>query len=372
MKVLALVDAPEHVCCRYRIQAFAPAIRRVGGSLTLVGLARKPLRRLGQFARARAYDAVILQRKLLPAWQLWALRQNARRLIFDFDDAILYRDSYDPRGLESTRRAGRFAATMAAADSVIAGNDFLAGCALRSGARAEAVRVIPTCVAPEAYRPHRGSKRGRDETGIDLVWIGSTSTMQGLVMRKALWDRVGREVPGVRMRVICDGFPDLGSLRIVPIPWSAERETDDLSEGDVGVTWIPDDHWSRGKCGLKVLQYQAAGLPVVANPVGVHHEMVRPGETGWLAETPEDWVEAIRALAADPEGRRRMGRQGHAAVETGYSIRAWEDVFVATIQGTSAPAVGADVRDVSPASRLAHGGVGREREREPGSVGAVG
>jgi glycosyltransferase involved in cell wall biosynthesis len=368
MKVLALVDAPEHVCCRYRIRAFEPAVRRSGGSLTVVGLARKPLGRLGQFAQARAYDAVILQRKLLPSWQLWLLRRNTRRLIFDFDDALLYRDSYDPRGHESPRRSRRFAATMAAADAVIAGNGFLADCALRSGARAEAVNVIPTCVAPAAYQLHRGSGRNRD--GVDLVWIGSSSTLQGLEMRRSLWDRVGREVPGVRLRVICDGFPDLGALRIVPIPWSAEREAHELSEGDVGVTWVPDDLWSRGKCGLKVLQYQAAGLPVVANAVGVHNDMVRPGETGWLAETPEEWVEAIRALAADPEGRRRMGRQGRAYVEEEYSVSAWADAFVATIQGSKLKTIGAVNRGPSPAPRLPHGGMGRERE--PGSIEAVG
>ncbi len=366
MKVLALVDAPEHVCCRYRITAFEPAVRRIGGALTVLGLSRRPLGRLAQFARARAYDSVLLQRKLLPSWQLSFLRANARRLIFDFDDAVLYRDSYDPRGPECPRRARRFSAMMAAADSVIAGNDFLADCARRSGARAEAVEVIPTCVAPGAYRPHRGSGRDHGGTGIDLVWIGSSSTLQGLEMRKSLWDRVAREVPGVRMRVICDGFPDLGALRIVPIPWSATREADDLTEGDVGVTWVPDDDWSRGKCGLKVLQYQAASLPVVANPVGVHPAMVRPGETGWLAESPEEWVEALRALASDPERRRWMGRQGRAAVEAAYSIRAWENVFVATIQGEKR----ALARDGHSETRLPHGGIGRERE--PGSIGTVG
>ena len=334
MKALALVDTPEHVCCRYRIRAFEPAMNRAGWSLTTLGLAHRPIRRLLQFVDADRYDAVILQRKLLPRWQLWVLRSRAKRLVFDFDDAVLFRDSYDPRGPDCPRRARRFAATVRAADLVIAGNDFLADCALRAGARPDSVQVIPTCVATERYAG--GRRMERDDRGLDLVWIGSSSTLKGLELRRSLWDRVGREVPGVRLRVICDRFPDLGALRIVPVPWSEATETVELFAGDVGVTWVPDDFWSRGKCGLKVLQYQASGLPVIANPVGVHVEMIRPGVNGWLPETPEGWVEAVRDLASDPDRRRRMGRAALAGVISGYSVSAWEGTFVAAL--TESPA----------------------------------
>src|SRR5262249_27988140 len=85
---------------------------------------------------------------------------------------------------------------------------------------------------------------------------------------------------------------------------------------------IPDDLWSRGKCGLKVLQYAAAGLPVVANPVGVHPEMIRHGETGFLASTPAQWIAAVRRLADDPALRVRMGRAARRHFESRYSIAA--------------------------------------------------
>ena len=75
----------------------------------------------------------------------------------------------------------------------------------------------------------------------------------------------------------------------------------------MGISWVPDDDWSRGKCGLKVLQYMAAGLPVVANSVGVHRHMIRHGETGFLAESESDWIDAVRNLARQPELRRMMG-----------------------------------------------------------------
>ncbi|MGH7221957.1 MAG: glycosyltransferase, partial [Gemmataceae bacterium] len=94
----------------------------------------------------------------------------------------------------------------------------------------------------------------------------------------------------------------------------------EIARADIGISWIPDDSWSRGKCGLKVLQYLAAGLPVIANPVGVQVEMVKHGETGFLAQTPAEWIEAVRRLAQDPELRIRMGRAGRRLVETRYSV----------------------------------------------------
>ena len=98
MNLLALVESPDHVCCRYRIRAFAPALQEAGWSLTCEGLERGPFARAFQLRRAARFDAVVLQRKLLPAWQLRILRRAARRLVFDFDDAVLFRDSNDPRG----------------------------------------------------------------------------------------------------------------------------------------------------------------------------------------------------------------------------------------------------------------------------------
>ena len=335
MKLLALVDSPDHVCCRYRIRAFESALNAAGWSLTCQPLRKGALSRAAQFARASSYDSVILQRKLLPLWQLALLRRSARHLVFDFDDAVLLRDSYDRRGPYSNQRERRFTATVRAADAVIAGNDFLADCALRAGAPPQRVRTIPTCIDPGQY-PRHDKRRDVRRVGtghVDLVWIGSSSTLQGLQQKEPLWDHLAREIPGLRLRVICDRFPSFPTLPVVPIPWAGEWESHDLAAGHIGISWLPDDPWSRGKCGLKILQYQAARLPVVANPVGMQSELIEPGATGFLPETPEQWVTAIRTLV-DPEIRQRMGRLARQRVESEYSIGAWSVTFVSTVDGT--------------------------------------
>jgi hypothetical protein len=135
------------------------------------------------------------------------------------------------------------------------------------------------------------------------------------------------------LRLICDRFPDFTPLPVVAIPWSAATEASALAAGDVGVSWIPDDVWSRGKCGLKILQYQASGLPVMANSVGVHPALIEHGRTGFLVDSDDEWVEAVRALAADPSRRQRMGAAARAAVASAYSVAAWEARFAAVVTG---------------------------------------
>jgi glycosyltransferase involved in cell wall biosynthesis len=332
MKLLALVEAPDHVCCRYRVRAFAEALEGAGWSLSCEGLHRGAVFRSFQLNRASQFDAVILQRKLLPSWQLRALRRAARHLVFDFDDAVLFRDSYSGRGPYSRWRYRRFAQAVRLADTVVAGNDFLADWALRAGAKVERVHVIPTCVNPRAYPI---AWHDLSNSLVDLVWIGSASTLQGMERSRPIWEALAEAHPQLRLRVICDHFPERFPLPIVPITWQEKTEAREIAAAQIAVSWLPDDLWSRGKCGLKILQYQAAGLPVVANSVGSHREMVRDGETGILANTPQEWVGAIRRLAGDARLRQRLGLAGRRQVETDYSVSAWADTFIVSMTGTS-------------------------------------
>ncbi|WZO96420.1 glycosyltransferase family 4 protein [Isosphaeraceae bacterium EP7] len=347
MQALALVETPDHVCCRYRIRPFLPALERAHCDVDIAGLERQPFARAGQLARAARPDVVLLQRKLLSGWQWALLRRQARRLVFDFDDAVFLRDSYDPRGPNCPRRARRFARIAREADLLIAGNAFLAEAAIEAGASPSRVRVIPTCVEPSAYPV--AFDRPRTE-GLDLTWIGSSSTLRGIESKADLWRRVGRSVPSARFRVICDRFPRFDPLPVVDVAWAEQTEGAELARGDVGVAWVPDDPWSRGKCGLKVLQYQAAGLAVIANPVGVQARMVEPSRNGWLVEDDDSWVAAVREAAGSPDLCEAMGRAGRASVEASYSVEGWSGEFVGALTGRPASVAGRPLAAASRAS----------------------
>lgn len=329
MKVLALTEGPNHVCYRYRIEAFGAHLAERGWTLESLPLLPNTFQRSSQLRESASFDVVILQRKLLPLWQLRILRKASKLLVYDFDDALFHRDSYNRKGPASWSRLAHFWATIYASDAVTAGNGYLHAQAA-SYIEPEKVHLIPTCVSPELYPLASHERVG---SAIKLAWIGQHSTLPCLYFAEPMLAAADHRLPGLELRVICNQFPRLESPRVVPRQWSMATEAAELADADVGISWLPDDPWSLGKCGLKVLQYMAAGLPVVANPVGMNREMVLDRKTGFLAETAEEWTQAIETLANNPDLRREMGQRGRQLVEKHYSVARWAPRFASLIDG---------------------------------------
>lgn len=323
MKVVALTEGVNHVCYRYRVAAFADALAARGCTLEEVPLSRTTFRRTAQLRACASADVAILQRKLLPLWQLRVLRAAAPALIYDFDDAIFRRDSYSKKPTKSWTRLAHFWATIYAADAVFAGNEYLrdqAACYVEP----ERVHLVPTCVDTRRYP--LSSHQGEDGRA-SMIWIGQPSTMQSLSLAHPMLRAASQAAPRLDLRVICSRFPDLDGVNILPVEWSEKTEAAELATADIGISFLPDDEWSIGKCGLKVLQYMAAGLPVIANPVGMNSVLVEHGRTGYLASTPREWAEAARSLVENRDLRIRMGREARRVVENRYSVHAWQDRF---------------------------------------------
>jgi glycosyltransferase involved in cell wall biosynthesis len=331
MKILALIEGDNEVCCRYRIAAYAEVLADFNVELEIVRFQKGILARLGNLRRAKAADVVILQRKLLPLWQLLLLRRWSKRLIFDVDDAVFQRDSNSGKGAVSRSRAAKYRAAASHSDLVIAGNDYL-GQVTADLIGSDRVRIIPTCIDTGRYGTALHRRAGVDTK---LVWIGQQSTLKTLANAAEELKAVARRMKGMEFRQICDRSAEFPGLRVLLRPWSIATEAAELAQGDIGIAWMPDDTWSLGKCGLKVLQYMAAGLPVVANPVGVHRQMIVHGETGFLASTPREWAEAVENLAANPALRARFGAAGRDLVEKRYSIAAWWPKFADTTLGNA-------------------------------------
>ena len=319
--LVALIQAPDHLCYRYRIGAFLPALVERGWRVEPIVVPRGTWAMLRQRPRIAAADVVVLQRRLYSWWHRELIRSAARVLVFDFDDAVYGRDSGSLKPAQSWRCRQRFRGTVRMADAVTAGNAHLVQQAGAAGGL-DKTHYLPTCINPELYEP---ADHQRPRSEIRLVWIGNPSTTHSLSAAGACLAEACRRVPGTLLQVISSSFPELPGVPVVPCPWSSATEALDLAAGDIGVSWLPEHPWSLGKCGLKVLQYMSAGLPVVANPTGIHRELVRHGETGFLAATPQQWADAIARLASAPALRTQMGRAGRAFVQQHYSVARWQN-----------------------------------------------
>ena len=272
------------------------------------------------------YDAVWLEKEAFP-WlpaiaERWLLRGDTP-LVVDYDDAIFHR--YDAHRSALVRRVfgDKIDAVMRAAAVVVAGNDYLADRARRAGAGR--IEIVPTAVDVDRYAVRELREA---TTPFTIGWIGTPHTARYLVDIAAVLRRLAQARDVRFVFVGCPPGLELG-IEYEARPWSEATEVDDLRAFDVGVMPLRDAPFERGKCGYKLIQYMACGVPVVASPVGVNTTIVRPGTNGYLAATETQWCDALEALRADAARAREMGLRGRALVEAQYSTRA----VVARLEG---------------------------------------
>ncbi len=326
MEIVALVESEEHVCTRYRLSAYKEHFGKSGYILRYLTWPKSLLGLLSLAAKLQN-KTVILQRKLPPAWMTWLIRRSCKHLIFDFDDAIFLRDSYSKKGLDDRSKLARFIAISKAADAMVAGNRFLADAAAEHTS-ASKIFVIPTVIETSKYQL---APCATLNDSLEMVWIGSKSTLKSIEIIRPILEELGKTVPNLSLKIICDSFPTFDHLKVSPVQWQESNEVAEIRSANLGICFMPDDRWSRGKCGLKLLQYMAAGLPVIANPVGVHSEIIRHGYNGFLANTYEDWANAIALIYKNKEQQKLMGARGREIVDSLYSVRSNAESWIALL-----------------------------------------
>lgn len=308
-RLLFLSKAEDPPSTRYRALQFFEQLAARGIQASHLPLAGGPLAYLTALNAALHSDVVVVLRKTLPPPLLFSLRKVSRLLVFDFDDAIFCNSD----GTPSTTRLSRFARMAKASDHIFAGNHFLAGTAKRFN---PAVTFLPTSVNVDRYAP----LTAKTITPIDLVWIGSSSTRKYLESALPAMTVAAQRIPGLRLKIIADfDLPNAG-LPTLAVPWHADSEALELASAHIGIAPMVDNDWTRGKCALKVLQYFAAGLPVVSSRAGVNAEIVIPGVNGELVGSESEWVDALIHLANDPALCQRYGIAGRQMVEREYSL----------------------------------------------------
>ena len=320
-RILFLAPGRAGPSVRFRVEQWRPHLA-AHGVASDVGDLDVPLpRRLALLRRASDYDGVIVHRAFLSPPEVLLLRRAGGGFTFDFDDALMFRDSSRVRQRSWQRRA-RLRRMVRGATRVIAGNRTLADWAATAGAR---VTVVPTVIDLAGF-PDRPPEPGPPVAG----WIGSRPNLPYL---EAILPRLAG-LRQARIRVVCDAPPRAKGIPIDFRPWSLERETEDLRSFRVGLMPLPDDPWTRGKCALKILQCFAAFVPVVCSPVGANAEIVREGENGLFARSPAEWIGAIEQILGDEPLRRRMATAARETVAAGYSVAAHLDRFLEAIDAS--------------------------------------
>lgn len=322
---------------RVRFYQFIPYLRSVGMEFqvapffgndyvrNLYAGNRQPLRsvftaylgRLKALVNSRHFDLLWVEKELLPWLPAYAenlFLRNGLPCVVDYDDAVFHRYDRHKNPLIRALLGKKIDAIMHRAATVVVGNEYLADRARNAGAGK--IACLPSVVDINRY-----TVKQKAEEQFRIGWIGSpvTAPYLGLV-RDALKDVIDRT--GASLVLVGAGEQDpLPGVSKDILAWNEESEVAHLQSFDVGIMPLPDGPFEQGKCGYKLIQYMACGLPVIASPVGVNTRIIEQGKTGFLASSHADWVQALTRLSEDAGMRFTLGGAGRRKVEQDYSLQ---------------------------------------------------
>jgi glycosyltransferase involved in cell wall biosynthesis len=276
------------------------------------------------------YDAVFVQRGLYPMGPgvvVRALEHFSGRLVFDLDDAVFLRTpALTDRGilvrwLYGPQQALRL---LRRADALVVSTQVLADEVSRFR---KADAVLPTVPNPRLYRvaQHDGT------CPVVLGWAGQVRNVRYLDALRATLARLSAD--GIADLLVVSADPWNGPATF--LRWTLEEEASVFSRFAIGLMPLPDTPYTRAKAGFKLLQYMAAGVPVVASPVGINRTLVEMSQAGFVATDPGEWETAIRTLAGDPALRAEMGRRGRQFVFGYADLDRQADVLADLLRGPS-------------------------------------
>jgi len=272
--------------------------------------------------QAKKFDVVVVHRTLFPPrigfMEKLLLRFN-QRFIYDFDDALF--------ALRAFRKT--LPNVLAQACVVLAGNNFLADYVRQFN---QQVIVLPTCVDMERYT----ARPRKPDTNLIIGWTGNPWNLRHLQgIQDALVEVLSR-YNHLSLKIVCDGtridFPPHLKNQIVYQNWHQDREVADLHTFDLGIMPLLQDEYARGKCGFKLIQYMAVGLPVVCTPLGVNNEIVENEVNGLHATSNEEWILQLCRLIENEKLRTELGMEGRQHIQEHYTIKGNSPLFLKAIQ----------------------------------------
>lgn len=288
------------------------------GSYGILILIKAFLKRLSKLLFVFKYDLIIIEYELFPyfppIFEIF-LKKSGKKYIVDFDDAIFHNYDMSPNIIVRSLLKKKIIKVIKNATAITAGNQYLYNYASNWNKN---INIIPTVVDLSKYIHIEADK---NPDFFVIGWIGSPSSSKYLLNLAGVFQKLEKD----KFRLKFIGFDQrlkkqFKGIEVEWIEWSEHSEVKEIKSFDVGIMPLEKSPWEMGKCGFKLIQYMACGIPVIASPVGVNNEIVMHGKNGFLAETADDWYNSFLNLYKDKELCAQMGVEGIKTVSEKYSL----------------------------------------------------
>ena len=263
------------------------------------------------------YDKIVIEKELfpyLPAFAEQLLRLFGVRYVVDYDDAIFHNYDKSPNALVRFFLKNKIDIVMRNSQSVIAGNDYIKDRATLAGANR--IEVIPTVIDLARYER---LQKDKINTNFVIGWMGSPTTFKYVQAIAPVLEELA--LNGAQIHIV-GAKGDLGFTKNLHfISWEEATEVENIYAFDLGIMPLEDTPWEKGKCAYKLIQYMACGLPVIASPIGMNLEVVQTDKNGYLANSHETWMDALKQYKDNPEMRKLHGESGFSVVLEKFTVK---------------------------------------------------
>lgn len=298
-------------------------------SRSIKSLIKSVFKRLIVLFNIKKYDLIFIEYEIFPYFPAvfeFIFKIFNVKYIVDYDDAIFHNYDLNTNKIIRLVLKNKIKHVIKFASGVIVGSHYLFEYVQKWNKN---VFFIPTSVNLEIYNTVIPKK---DQIDFVVGWIGSPSTSKYLLPLVDIFKRLNDE--GIKFSFI--GFDNnlkkkFASIPIKWIDWSEETEIDFIKTFSIGIMPLEDSPWARGKCGFKLIQYMACGIPVLASPVGENNYIVHSGINGFLVNTIEEWYDYIKILSEKKHFLKQLGNNGLKLVENKYSLKVTSKQFINAI-----------------------------------------
>ena len=319
---------------RFRVELFLPKLKEENFSSKLLTFLDKPawdilykpghrflkawgtlkgfFRRIDHLFQSTKADYIFIHREATPLGPPvfeWLLAKIFRKkIIHEYDDAIWIPGGEDISFIKKWLKATwKIKYIIKWSYKVAAGNNFLCEYARQYN---PSVFLIPTVV--DTTKGHFKQRDQREGKKIVVGWTGTHTTLHNLEVIEGVIPELKKEI----------------DFDFIYKQWELATEQDDLLKMHIGIMPSKQGPWFEGKCGFKLIQYHACGIPAIASPTQVNSLVTLHDQTGFIANNRDEWRIYLKKLIVDTELRSSMGEAGRKHIEKNYSLNSLFPAFV--------------------------------------------
>ena len=295
--------------------------RRIEGLLSFFERRLSDIRFWFVVKQAGEFDLVFLQKALMPLWAQKQLVAKQKPVIIDLVDAIFHSHQLNPRNFEWVRKWALQVRWKRLRFALIHSRCVILDNPVNQQIVQKYNKNIVLIAGPIDTRRYSPRPNERDDGKVVIGWIGNPLNTTYIRPLYGVFQRLAQAYPQVVFEFIGAQPFTLPGVELRFMQWDLDTEVENLHRFDIGIMPVPDDKWSRGKGGYKLLQYMALGIPSVASPVGINSELLSQGETGFLVSTEEEWFQKLNELIVTAQLRQSMGQKARNLVASRYSFQ---------------------------------------------------